>query len=99
MHWLKTETAKYGIGFVIGLTLTSFILLFTISESDQVSKYKGRICIIIDDFGYSVNDQVMDFLQFEENLTLAILPGQNYTDEIGSLALIPEPRLGLVLHR
>jgi len=40
---------------------------------------KGRIVIIIDDFGYR-NDKISDgFLELEEDITFAVIPGQKYS--------------------
>ena len=40
---------------------------------------KGRIAIIIDDFGYNYNDVTQAFLKLDADLTYAIIPGHNYS--------------------
>lgn len=40
---------------------------------------KGRIAIIIDDFGYNYNDVTQAFLKLDADLTYAIIPGHHYS--------------------
>lgn len=47
---------------------------------------RGRIVIIIDDFGYR-NDNISDgFLELEEDITFAIIPGQKYSSSFARKA-------------
>ena len=48
---------------------------------------KGRIGIIIDDFGYR-NDEISDgFLEIDAHLTYAIIPGHRYSTSFGEKAV------------
>ena len=49
--------------------------------------FKGRIAIVIDDFGYR-NDEISDgFLKIDADLTYAIIPGHNYSTSFGAKAV------------
>jgi len=49
-------------------------------------KFKGTICIVIDDFGFSNNNTILEFLNLNPNLTIAIIPGTPYAQWIGRYA-------------
>ena len=50
----------------------------------------GRIAIVIDDFGYSYNEVVKDFLFFPEPLTVSIIPGLEESGRIAKEAQLAE---------
>ncbi|MBC8255724.1 MAG: divergent polysaccharide deacetylase family protein [Candidatus Marinimicrobia bacterium] len=71
------------IGVIIGY------LIFSKSESKLFLFHpsaKGTICLVIDDFGFAMNSDVEDFLQLNENITAAIIPGTPYAEQIGKYA-------------
>ena len=49
----------------------------------NTQEIKGTICLIIDDYGFIFNDMVRDFLQLDQNITAAIIPGSPYAKNIG----------------
>lgn len=51
----------------------------------DMSTYTGKICIIIDDMGYNINDVVKKFLNLDIPLTFAVLPGHAYSKRIATL--------------
>ena len=54
---------------------------------DIKPKYKGRIGLIIDDFGYR-NDDVSDgFLNLNANITFAVIPGHRYSTSFSKKAI------------
>ena len=54
---------------------------------DIKPKYKGRIGLIIDDFGYR-NDDVSDgFLNLNANITFAVIPGHRYSTSFSRKAI------------
>ncbi|MBC8175388.1 MAG: divergent polysaccharide deacetylase family protein [Candidatus Marinimicrobia bacterium] len=52
----------------------------------NMSTYAGKICIIIDDFGYNLNAVVKEFLQMDADLTYSVLPGHTYSKQFAKLA-------------
>lgn len=52
----------------------------------DMSTYAGEIALIIDDFGYNLNDVVKSFLNFSVPLTYAVLPGHAHSREVATLA-------------
>jgi len=62
----------------------------TIEESSAVTapiRVKGKIGLIIDDFGYR-NDEISDgFLHLDVNLTCAVIPGHVYSSSFGEKAV------------
>ena len=62
----------------------------TIKESSAVTapiRVKGKIGLIIDDFGYR-NDEISDgFLHLDVNLTCAVIPGHAYSSTFGEKAV------------
>ena len=44
------------------------------------------ICLIIDDYGFIFNDMVRDFIQLNQNITTAIIPGSPFAEQIGQYA-------------
>jgi len=52
----------------------------------QVARRTSRAAIIIDDFGYSFNQMVRDFLGLEYDLTISVIPGLAYTQKIADAA-------------
>jgi len=85
MNWYKKDFMKYIAGLAVGIFLTSLVILLSLS-SEKPEDIKGRICLILDDFGYSVNENVQQFMSLDPNITLAIMPGQKYSSQIGRLA-------------
>lgn len=58
--------------------------VFVPSRAVQISE--GNVAIIIDDFGYSFNALVRDFLTLEAPITISIIPGLKYTKKIEEIA-------------
>jgi uncharacterized protein len=46
-----------------------------------------KICLIIDDFGYNLNDEVRRFLDLDPRITVAILPGHHYSRKVMDYAI------------
>jgi len=69
----------YILVLLISLVIINYIFL-------SPKKYKGTICLIIDDFGFSYDKMVKDFFDLNENLTAAIIPGTLYATSIAKYA-------------
>ena len=46
---------------------------------------KGKICLVIDDFGFAHNQLVEDFITLDANITLAVIPSAPYSKVIGEM--------------
>ena len=68
----------------------SLIILFIVSLKNKTSLkekiIKGKICIIIDDFGNSENDLHRDFLNLPNDISISIIPGHSYSEDIAHMA-------------
>ena len=53
---------------------------------NEAHKSKGRICLVIDDFGFAHNQLVDGFFSLDANITLAVIPFEPYSKFIGNLA-------------
>lgn len=47
---------------------------------------KGKIALIIDDFGNDNSEVIKEYLRFPEKITFAVIPGNKYSKEIGKSA-------------
>ena len=63
--------------------ITIFFIFFLSCQSQEV---KGKICLVIDDFGHAISSPAIDFLKLDENITIAIIPGTPYAEKIGQAA-------------
>ena len=46
----------------------------------------GRICLVIDDFGYAIDNTVQGFIDIDRNITFAIIPGAPYALQVSEMA-------------
>ena len=78
---------KYFPKTYLSIIFLLFIIFYTyyyyLKKEIQV---KGTICIVIDDFGFSNNNTILEFLNLNHNLTIAIIPGTPYAQWIGKYA-------------
>jgi len=84
---LKSPLLRLIFSLVIGVFLG--LIIFSDSESSfsfLKPTIKGTICLVIDDFGFAFNSDVEDFLQLNNNITAAIIPGTPYAEKIGQYA-------------
>ena len=72
------------IASLIGVCIGYY--LFTVLGKKQSRVVIGTICLVIDDFGFAQNKDVQDFIQINENITAAIIPGTLYAESIGRYA-------------
>ena len=72
------------IASLIGVCIGYY--LFTVLEKKQSRVVTGTICLVIDDFGFSQNKDVKDFIHLNKSITVAIIPGTQYAESIGKYA-------------
>jgi len=84
-HLKKTFNPSLFFLFII-FTIIFCIYLFNKFNFKSEPIVKGTICLIIDDFGFSFNNNVKDFFEINDNITLAIIPGTPYSKMIGEYA-------------
>ena len=75
---------KYKLLFFIFLCLLFFIIKN--NNKSTLEETKGKICIIIDDFGNSENDLHRDFLNLPNDISISIIPGHSYSEDIAHMA-------------
>lgn len=71
---------KYFL-FPSGILLGFFLFWIIQRDNPEPEIYVGKICLIIDDFGNSLNEEIIGFLNLGHNITIAIIPGHQYTRE------------------
>ena len=64
-----------------------FIFFKTKSSYKKIINTRGKICLIIDDFGYSENNLTIDFLNLPKDFTISIIPGRKYSEDIAHMAV------------
>jgi len=69
---------------IYGLIVITLLIGGIFSETEE--KYKGTICLVIDDFGYAHNETIEGFFSMEKDFSVAIIPGHLYSQSIGRLA-------------
>ncbi len=72
----------FPMGFISGL----FCVWLLRDTPQKESLPTSQICLIIDDFGNSLNRDIQGFLSLDHTLTFAIIPGHTYSKETASLA-------------
>jgi polysaccharide deacetylase 2 family uncharacterized protein YibQ len=70
---------RYTIKFKVDTRVVKEVVFTT---KRQLPGKAGTVAIIIDDFGYSYNEVVREFIFFQWPLTLSIIPGLNNSGEI-----------------
>ncbi|MEE9168007.1 MAG: divergent polysaccharide deacetylase family protein [Candidatus Neomarinimicrobiota bacterium] len=71
------------VTFVLGSREKPFAELVC---TPDMSTHAGKICLIIDDFGYSLNSIVNDFLELGVPATFSVLPGHAFSSRVADLA-------------
>ncbi len=84
---LKAETNPAWDKMVIEVGLNDESLFeITLVSDTSLKRVAGEIAIVIDDFGYSFESLAKGFINFKQNITLAILPGLKYSKQIAEAA-------------
>lgn len=84
---LKAESNPSGSKRVIEVGFHNEPLLqVKLVQDDRISRVKGQIAIVIDDFGNSYKSHIRDFLHLEQRITVGVLPGLKYSGEIATAA-------------
>lgn len=71
---------------IVLIAFLGIILGYILSISFNKKKYKGTICLVIDDFGFSQSDIIKDFFHLNNNITVAIIPGTPYANILSKYA-------------
>ena len=81
---IKLSLIRIIIAACIGIVIGYFIFS-RLEKGSQLNaqEKKGTICLVIDDFGFIFNNMVKDFFYLEPNITVAIIPGSPYAQQIG----------------
>ncbi len=64
-----------------------YLLLEGSADAPKPVRAEPRLAIVIDDFGYSADSVVRAFIDFPHEITMAILPGVTYSEEIARWAV------------
>lgn len=68
----------------------------TLVEDQKLVRVGGKIAVVIDDFGYSFKPRIHEFLDLNPTISISILPGLDYSEEIALAAA--ERGLDILLH-
>ncbi|MFQ5601860.1 MAG: divergent polysaccharide deacetylase family protein [bacterium] len=86
-QFLKAETNPTWDEMVIEVAVDGEALFkLTLVQDNALKRIGGKIAIVIDDFGYSFNKTVKEFINLEPKVTLSILPGLSYSRKIAESA-------------
>ncbi|HEX9652226.1 MAG TPA: divergent polysaccharide deacetylase family protein [bacterium] len=84
---VKTETDPQGYRMALAVGVDDQLLMQVTMRSDfSLARVAGRIAIVIDDFGYTFNSLIQDFLDLEYNVTFSIIPGLKHSVRIADAA-------------
>ncbi|MFQ5675161.1 MAG: divergent polysaccharide deacetylase family protein [bacterium] len=85
---IKAESNSAGDRMTIEVALQKEPLFrVTLLKDPELERNAGKIAIVIDDFGYSFGSQVEAFLNLNQEITFAILPGLPYSRKIAQAAV------------
>lgn len=85
---LKAETNPFGDRMVVEVGLGNESLFqLTLIKDSNLRRTKGRIAIVIDDFGYSFGSRVEGFLALNQEITFSVLPGLDFSEKIALAAV------------
>ena len=81
----KTELPiiRIIIAIIIVILIGNYIFPTKTNEKILAKKINGKICLVVDDYGFIFNDLVKDFLSLDSNITAAIIPGTPFSKQIG----------------
>ncbi len=83
---------KYSASeIIVGTVLASLLTWLGHQDKPQsqtpfIQPVKGRICLIIDDFGFSNNETIQGFLHLPRDFTCAVIPGQIWSSPVAMQA-------------
>lgn len=69
----------------VGYGVESLFKVTLVGDPD-IARVRGKIAIVIDDFGYSFNSRVRAFLDFEQGITISVMPGLEYSGKVAAIA-------------
>lgn len=87
----STITSQIKLFFIYGIVIGLICGYFIFRQKSYkrlpiLTDPKGKICLIIDDFGYSENDLIRDFLSLPKDFTVSVIPGHKYSEDMAHLA-------------
>lgn len=75
------------VSLQIGFACTNGKLLqLNFRENSELVWYSGNIAVVIDDFGYKMDESVQQFLNVPFPITFAIIPGTQYAKQVAEKA-------------
>lgn len=77
----RKKSVLMDVGF--GEIITQKLIL---TQSDSLWRRTGKIAIIIDDLGNSYDELTQELLEIAQPLTLAVIPGQEFSKRVAELA-------------
>ena len=81
----NTPIIRILLALLTGVGL-GYLLFYPSNFISEGNKPKGKICLVIDDFGFVHNQLVEEFITLDANITLAVIPSAPYSKVIGELA-------------
>ncbi len=86
---IRADVNPFGDRAVIEVGLKKERILHIVLESDpKLARNGGKIAVVIDDFGYSFGTVVKGFLDLDQPVTFAILPGLEHSVAIADSAFV-----------
>ncbi len=74
---------RFGISFACS---NGKLIQIKFSEDPDLAWYSGRIAVVIDDFGYKIDESVQNFLSLPFPITFAIIPGTKFAKQVANKA-------------
>jgi len=94
---IKAESNPAGDRLTVEVGLKGKSLFqVTLLKDPELKRFAGKIAIVIDDFGYSFSSLVKDFIKLDQEITLSILPGLDYSKKIAQAGF--EAKQDVMLH-
>ncbi len=94
---IKAESNPGGDRLTVEVGLKGKSLFqVTLLKDPELRRLAGKIAIVIDDFGYSFSSLVKGFIELDQEITLSILPGLDYSRKIAQAGF--DAKQGVILH-
>jgi len=94
---IKAESNPAGDRLTVEVGLKGKSLFqVTLLKDPELKRFAGKIAIVIDDFGYSFSSLVKGFINLDQEITLSILPGLDYSKKIAQAGF--EAKQEVILH-
>ncbi len=84
---LQAESDAFDENMTLALAIEHQPFMNVVLRRDaSIARTAGRIALVIDDFGYTFNSEIKNFLELKHTFTVSIIPGLQYSAAVANAA-------------